>query len=164
MFSLFIGLYNLAFVSFTFHGDWLLCRIGGCCVPGACLSTPAFSLMIYIKLNLYLENNITFPVGDRHTAHVEKMTNGMLFVCSLRKNQNYFFQSFFFFFLLCRGLLDEIFMISVEYDNGIDGAKCSLWTTFVFSSSLNKNSIFSCCNITLHLSFSLWSFIYNCTV
>lgn len=29
---------------------------------------------------------------------------------------------------LCRGLLDEItdFILSVEFDNGIDGAKCSL--------------------------------------
>lgn len=35
-------------------------------------------LLIYIKLYLYLEYNTTFPVDNRHTAHVEKMTNGML--------------------------------------------------------------------------------------
>lgn len=59
---------------------WGLCvhRSGGCCFSGACLSTPAFSLLIYIKWYLYLEYNATFPVDNRHTAHVEKMTNGML--------------------------------------------------------------------------------------
>lgn len=35
-------------------------------------------LLIYIKGYLYLEYNATFPVDNRHTAHVEKMTNGML--------------------------------------------------------------------------------------
>lgn len=35
-------------------------------------------LLIYIKWYLYLEYNTTFPVDNRHTAHVEKMTNGML--------------------------------------------------------------------------------------
>lgn len=72
-------------------------RSGGCCFCGARLSAPAFSLLIYIKLYLYLEYNTTFPVDDRHTAHVEKRTNGMLCLYAhyggKKKEQNDFFQS-----------------------------------------------------------------------
>lgn len=69
-----------------------------------------------------------------HTAHVEKMTNeNAVFVSSLRKTKKLIFQSVLrncTFFLLRRGLLDKIFMIFVEYDNGIDGAKYSFFFSF----------------------------------
>lgn len=54
-----------------------------------------------------------------------------MFVCSLRRKKTIFSQSVLrngHFFYYVGGFRRDFndFMISVEYDNGIDGAKCSL--------------------------------------
>lgn len=45
--------------------------------------------------NIYLKYNATFPVDNRHTAHVEKTTNGMLCLYAHYGKQNNFFQTCF---------------------------------------------------------------------
>lgn len=77
MFSLFdriVQVFSPEFFKVLKRGDRVH-RSGGCRFSGAC---PNFCLSPEIYLISILNITSPFPVDNRHTAHVEKKTNGML--------------------------------------------------------------------------------------